>query len=101
MLSINFLHSSCKAILYNEINILRELVTYPIENFDVTDESQLRSGRRYYKAVDADNCAKQPPKLGTLELNSELRQLVMSKLELKWSPEKTSDWLSVEILEAS
>ena len=56
-------------------------------------------GRRYYKAVDADNRAKRMakrPKLGALELNPELRQIVMSKLELKWSPEQISGWLSIE-----
>ncbi|HAO26010.1 MULTISPECIES: IS30 family transposase [unclassified Methylophaga] len=56
-------------------------------------------GRRFYKAVDADNRARRMakrPKLGILELNSDLRQLVMSKLELKWSPEQISGWLSVE-----
>ncbi len=56
-------------------------------------------GRRYYKAVDADNRAKRMakrPKLGKLELNHELRQIVMSKLELKWSPEQISGWLSIE-----
>jgi IS30 family transposase len=55
--------------------------------------------RRYYKAVDADNRAKRMakrPKLGALELNPELRQIVMSKLELKWSPEQISGWLSIE-----
>ena len=55
--------------------------------------------RRYYKAVDADNRAKRMakrPKLGALELNPELRQIVMSKLELKWSPEQISGWLGTE-----
>src|SRR5690606_456691 len=36
------------------------------------------------------------PKLGQLEINKELRKLVMSKLELKWSPEQIAGWLRVE-----
>lgn len=65
----------------------------------ISREITRNRGRRYYKAVDADNRARRMakrPKLGTLELNSGLRQLVMSKLELKWSPEQISGWLSVE-----
>ncbi len=65
----------------------------------ISREVARNRGRRYYKAVDADNRAKRMarrPKLGTLELNSELRQAVMSKLELKWSPEQISGWLGVE-----
>lgn len=65
----------------------------------ISREIARNRGRRYYKAVDADNRARRMakrPKLGTLELNSELRQLVMSKLELKWSPEQISGWLSLE-----
>ncbi|CAG8998469.1 MAG: hypothetical protein CENE_00415 [Candidatus Celerinatantimonas neptuna] len=55
--------------------------------------------RRYYKAVNSYNHAKRMakrPKLGILELNSELRKIVMSKLDLKWSPEQISGWLNVE-----
>lgn len=65
----------------------------------ISREIARNRGRRYYKAVDADNRARRMakrPKLGTLELNSELRQLVMSKLELKWSPEQISGWLTLE-----
>ena len=36
------------------------------------------------------------PKLGKLELNPELLVIVMSKLELKWSPEQIAGWLSIE-----
>ncbi len=56
-------------------------------------------GRRYYKAVDADNRAKRMakrPKPGLLEQNPELKKLVIEKLELKWSPEQISGWLRVE-----
>lgn len=65
----------------------------------ISREVARNRGRRYYKAVDADNRAKRMakrPKLSVLELNSELRQIVMSKLELKWSPEQISGWLRVE-----
>jgi len=64
----------------------------------ISREVARNRGRRYYKAVDADNRAKRMakrPKLGTLELNPKLRRLVISKLELKWSPEQISGWLRV------
>jgi IS30 family transposase len=53
-------------------------------------------GRRYYKAVDANNRANRMakrPKPCLLELNLALRALVLEKLELKWSPEQISGWL--------
>ncbi|HDL6964657.1 TPA: IS30 family transposase, partial [Yersinia enterocolitica] len=53
-------------------------------------------GRRYYKAVDANNRANRMakrPKLCLLELKLELRAIVLEKLELKWSPEQISGWL--------
>ena len=65
----------------------------------ISREVTRNRGRRYYKAVDADKRAKRlakRPKLGLLEHNSELRSIVVSKLELKWSPEQISGWLSVE-----
>jgi len=65
----------------------------------ISREVARNRGRRYYKAVDADNRAKRMakrPKLGVLELNSELKRAVMSKLELKWSPEQISGWLRIE-----
>lgn len=65
----------------------------------ISREIARNRGRRYYKAIDADNRARRMskrPKPGKLELNEELRQLVMAKLELKWSPEQISGWLSVE-----
>ena len=64
----------------------------------ISREIARNRGRRYYKAVDADNRARRMakrPKLGILELNSVLRRLIMSKLELKWSPEQISGWLSI------
>ena len=65
----------------------------------ISREIARNRGRRYYKAVDADNRARRMakrPKFGILELNSALRRLVMSKLELKWCPEQISGWLSIE-----
>jgi transposase, IS30 family len=65
----------------------------------ISREVARNRGRRYYKAVDADNRSKRMakrPKLGVLELNPELRQVVMEKLKLKWSPEQISGWLRVE-----
>lgn len=65
----------------------------------ISREIHRNRGRRYYKAVDADNRAKRMakrPKFGVLELNPELRMLVMEKLELQWSPEQISGWLKVE-----
>lgn len=65
----------------------------------ISREVTRNRGRRYYKAVDADHRARRMakrPKLGILEHNAELRKIVMSKLELKWSPEQISGWLSIE-----
>jgi len=65
----------------------------------ISREVSRNRGRRYYKAVDADNRAKRMarrPKLGILELNSELKQVVISKLELNWSPEQISGWLRIQ-----
>ena len=65
----------------------------------ISREIARNRGRRYYRAVDADNRAKRMakrPKLSILELNQELRQLVIEKLESKWSPAQISGWLRVE-----
>jgi IS30 family transposase len=65
----------------------------------ISREVARNRGRRYYKAVDADNRAKRMakrPKLGVLQRYPELKQIVIDKLELKWSPEQISGWLSVE-----
>lgn len=62
----------------------------------ISREIQRNRGRRYYKAVDANNRASRMarrPKPCLLEQNQELRQLVLEKLELKWSPEQISGWL--------
>ena len=65
----------------------------------ISREVARNRGRRYYKAIDADRPARRMakrPKLGTLEINLELRQTVIEKLQLKWSPEQISGWLKVE-----
>ena len=62
----------------------------------ISREIQRNRGRRYYKAVDANNRAKRMskrPKQCLLDENSELKNLVLQKLELKWSPEQISGWL--------
>jgi len=65
----------------------------------ISREVARNRGRRYYKAVDADNRARRMakrPKLGILELNPKLKRVIISKLELNWSPEQISGWLRVE-----
>lgn len=52
--------------------------------------------RRYYKAVDANNRARRMakrPKPCLLERNTQLKTLVVDKLQLNWSPEQISGWL--------
>lgn len=59
-------------------------------------EIQRNRGRRYYKAVDANNRAgrmAKRPKACLLEQNAELRHIVIEKLRSKWSPEQISGWL--------
>lgn len=62
----------------------------------ISREVQRSRGRRYYKAVDvnnrADRMAKRP-KACLLDQNIPLRELVLEKLEMKWSPEQISGWL--------
>ena len=57
----------------------------------ISREVQRNRGRRYYKAVDANNrtnrMAKRP-KPCLLDQNLPLRKLVLEKLEMKWSPEQ-------------
>jgi IS30 family transposase len=65
----------------------------------ISREIARNRGRRYYKAIDADRRARRMakrPKLGVLETNTELKKLVIEKLELRWSPEQISGWLKVE-----
>jgi IS30 family transposase len=65
----------------------------------ISREVARNRGRRYYKAIDADNRAKRMakrPKLGMFQRYPELKQIVIDKLELKRLPEQISGWLSVE-----
>lgn len=62
----------------------------------ISREIQRNRGRRYYKAVDANNRAKRMakrPKPYLLAENANLRRFVLEKLELNWSPEQISGWL--------
>jgi IS30 family transposase len=62
----------------------------------ISREVQHNRGRRYYKAVVANNRANRMakrPKRCLVEINVELRDLVLEKLELKWFPEQISVWL--------
>ncbi|WP_113853456.1 IS30 family transposase [Escherichia coli] len=55
----------------------------------ISREVQRNRGRRYYKAVDANNRANRMakrPKPCLLDQNLPLRKLVLEKLEMKWSP---------------
>lgn len=62
----------------------------------ISREIKRNRGRRYYKAVDANNRAKRMakrPKPYLLEQNPRLQQLVLQKLQSNWSPEQISGWL--------
>jgi hypothetical protein len=62
----------------------------------ISREVQRNRGKCYYKAVDANNRANRMakrPKTCLLDQNLPLRELVLEKLEMKWSPEKISGWL--------
>lgn len=62
----------------------------------ISREVQRNRGRRYYKAVDANNRAwrmARRPKQCLIESNDKLRQVILDKLALNWSPEQISGWL--------
>lgn len=62
----------------------------------ISREVRRNRGRRGYKAVGANNRANRMakrPKVCLLERNPQLQNLVLEKLELKWSPEQISGWL--------
>lgn len=64
----------------------------------ISREVNRNRGRRWYKALDADRRARRTarrPKPCVLASNDALRRLVVSKLQLNWSPEQISGWLSV------
>lgn len=64
----------------------------------VSREIASNHGSRRYRAVTADRAALRRtcrPKPAKLALNHSLREVVEAKLELRWSPEQISGWLSV------
>ena len=64
----------------------------------ISREVNRNRGRRWYKAVAADRKAwrlAKRPKQCTLAKNLELRDIVIEKLQMKWSPEQISGWLKV------
>jgi IS30 family transposase len=64
----------------------------------VSREIAANHGSRRYRAVSADRAAvrrTRRPKRAKLALNHPLREVVEAKLELRWSPEQISGWLSV------
>ena len=64
----------------------------------VSREIAANQGSRRYRAVVADRAdvrRTRRPKAAKLALNHRLRDVVESKLELRWSPEQISGWLSV------
>lgn len=64
----------------------------------ISREVNRNRGRRWYKAVDADRRAwrmAKRPKLCALANNTKLKELVIEKLELKWSSVQISGWLKV------
>jgi IS30 family transposase len=64
----------------------------------VSREIAANRGRRRYRAVVADRAAQRRtrrPKPAKLALSPRLRELVEAKLELRWSPQQISGWLSV------
>lgn len=64
----------------------------------ISREVNKNGGRRWYKAHQADRRAwrqARRPKMCQLQENPKLKALVVSKLQLKWSPEQISQWLKV------
>ena len=62
----------------------------------ISREVNRNRGRRWYKALDANRKAwlmAKRPKPCALALNLELRNVVIEKLKLNWSPEQISGWL--------
>lgn len=66
----------------------------------ISREVNRNRGRRWYKALDADKRAWRMAKRAKpcrLAVNVELRELVIEKLKLNWSPEQISGWLKVNM----
>lgn len=65
----------------------------------ISREVNRNGGRRWYKAINADSRAVRlgkRPKPCALSINMELREIVIRKLQLNWSPEQISGWLKAE-----
>lgn len=65
----------------------------------VSREVNKNGGRRWYKAHRAEKKAwlqAKRPKTNRLQDNPMLKEIVVEKLEMKWSPEQISEWLKVE-----
>lgn len=65
----------------------------------ISREVKKNGGRRWYKANQADRRAwrqARRPKTCRLQDKQKLRELVIEKLEMKWSPEQISEWLKVK-----
>jgi len=67
----------------------------------ISREINRNRGRRWYKAINADRKAwrlAKRPKPCALSINLELRELVISKLQLNWSPEQIWGWLKINMV---
>lgn len=66
----------------------------------ISREVKRNKGRRWYKAVNADRRAwrlAKRPKACVLAINPKLKELVIQKLKLNWSPEQISGWLKANM----
>lgn len=66
----------------------------------ISREVNRNRGKRWYKAVDADRRAWRMAKRTkpcALAVNSKLREFVIEKLQLNWSPEQISGWLKLNM----
>lgn len=64
----------------------------------ISREVNKNGGRRWYKAHRADQKARmlaKRPKVCLLQQNEMLKNIVVEKLKLKWSPEQISGWLKI------
>src|SRR5271163_3889003 len=65
----------------------------------VSREVARHGGRSMYRASEADSVAWESarrPKLCLLAIHERLREIVVSKLVLDWSPEQVSGWLKIQ-----
>ncbi len=65
----------------------------------ISREVSKNGGRRWYKAHRADRRAwrqAKRPKTSRLQANQKLKELVVEKLKMKWSPEQITEWLKIK-----